>query len=242
MSVGRGVMAVWNDFEPGHEAEFEAWYRRQHIPERLQQPGFLEARRYVTDDGADSPRYCAFYWLESIAALTTPEYLARLAQPTLWTRRIMPWFRAMGRSPCTVLLDVGSGIGGMMIWIAAIGASAYGAAPRAWLAPVLTSLCDDPAIVRVQLWECDPSARGQLNPEQRFRSARDEIADWIVCIEGAAARALSAAADRVQIAARSGGLPEELRVSPCYRMLWRMGAGESPAPCADEDAGITPWI
>jgi hypothetical protein len=58
MSIGRGVMAVWNDLESGHEAEFDAWYHRQHIPERLSQPGFREARRYLAQRG--SPRYCAF--------------------------------------------------------------------------------------------------------------------------------------------------------------------------------------
>ena len=56
--AARGVMAVWNDLEPGHEPEFEAWYRRQHVPERLRVPGFREARRYAAIEGG--PRYCAF--------------------------------------------------------------------------------------------------------------------------------------------------------------------------------------
>ena len=235
--IGRGVMAVWNDLEPGRETEFEAWYRRQHIPERLQQPGFREARRYVADTGA--PRYSAFYWLDSVAALTTPPYLARLSQPTRWTRRIMPWFRNMARSPCTVTVDHGHGIGGMMIWIAAIGATSPAAAPSARLAPVLAALCDDSAIVRAQLWECDPTARARTSPEERFRSGRDQIADWIVFIEGAAADALSAAAERVRAAVGDIAKPDDLRVSACCRLLWRLLASEAHAPWSDEDAGIT---
>ena len=239
MSLGRGVMAVWNDLEPGREAEFDAWYRRQHIPERLHQPGFLEARRYLADEGIGSPRYCAFYWLESIAALKTPQYLACLAHPTRWTRRVMPWFREMGRSPCAVIADVGHGIGGMMIWMAATGAPARGSALHAQLAPVWASLCADPAIVRAQLWDCDPSARAQFNPEERLRTARDEVADCIVCIEGAAARALNDAADRIRSVASAAAPRVELRVSPCYRLLWRMRAAEAPPPCSDDDANVS---
>ena len=235
-SLPPGVMAVWHDLEPGHEPEFEAWYRRQHIPERLQQPGFLEARRYVAENG--SPRYCAFYWLESIAALSTPQYLDRLAQPTRWTRRIMPWFRDTGRSPCAVALDRGSGIGGMMIWVAALRATTTSAALAALMTPALAAIHDDDAIVRAQLWVCDRNMRTQANPEECLRSGGDQVADWIVLIEGAAAAPLVAAADRIRAAAREETTTGELRMSPCYRLLWRLLAGEAPAPCSDEAAGI----
>jgi hypothetical protein len=236
MRIGDGVMAVWNDLDPAHEAEFEAWYRRQHIPERLAQPGFLEARRYVTDRGA--PRYCAFYWLDSVAALKTPQYLARLAQPTRWTRRTMPWFRNMARSPCTVTLDVGCGSGGMMAYIASIGGSARSGAPRKQLEPVFAACCDDPAMVRMQLWECDWSMRSQSNPEQALRSSRDAVADWIVFIEGACEAALTTSMRRIQAAIGDDASARDLILSPCYRLMWRVSAAEAPPPCPDEDAGV----
>lgn len=235
-SQAPGVMAVWHDLEPGHEPEFETWYRRQHIPERLQQPGFLEARRYLAENG--SPRYCAFYWLESIAALSTPQYLDRLAQPTRWTRRIMPWFRNTGRSPCTVALDRGTGTGGMMIWVAGLRATTASTPIAALMSPALAAIHDDDAIVRAQLWTCDQDARAQANPEQRLRSGGDQIADWIVFIEGAAPAPLVAAADRIRAAAREDATMGELRSSPCYRLLWGVRAAEAPAPWTDEAAGI----
>ena len=231
-----GVMAVWHDLEPGHEREFEAWYRRQHVPERLQQPGFLEARRYLAQNG--SPQYCAFYWLESVGALSSPQYLDRLAQPTRWTRRIMPWFRDTGRSPCTVTLDRGSGIGGMMIWVAALHATATSAALGALMAPALAAIHDDDGIVRSQLWECDRDARMQANPEQRLRSGGDQVVDWIVFIEGAAAAPLTAAARRIRTAAEADATTGDLRSSPCYRLLWRLPSAEAPAPWPDEAAGV----
>jgi hypothetical protein len=237
MNIGRGVMAVWNDLEAGHEAEFELWYRRQHVPERLGQPGFLEARRYVADRG--SPRYCAFYWLESVAALSTASYLARLAGPTRWTQRIMPRFRGMARSPCIVTLDQGHGLGGMMIWIASRGAPIGLSAARSQLESVFRACLADPAIVRMQLWECDPSSTAQPNPEQRLRDAPDEVADWIVCIEGAAEAALCAGAGRVRAAVGAHAASGRLIESPPYRLMWQVSAAEAPVPCSDEDAGVS---
>jgi hypothetical protein len=120
MDVGRGVMAVWNDLESGHEAEFDAWYQRQHIPERLNQPGFREARRYLAQRG--SPRYCAFYF---------------------------------------------------------------------------------------------------------------------VFIDASSEAAVGAAARRVHAAIGADQTQTPLRVSPCYQLTWQVSAAAAPAPCSDEEAGVT---
>jgi hypothetical protein len=44
--IGTGVLAIWNDVAPEAEAEFNAWYLEQHLPERLAVPGFRRARRW----------------------------------------------------------------------------------------------------------------------------------------------------------------------------------------------------
>ncbi|RPI45084.1 MAG: hypothetical protein EHM59_11145, partial [Betaproteobacteria bacterium] len=180
MDTARGVMAVWNDLLPGHEREFEAWYQRQHLPERLQVRGFLEARRYVAAEG--SPRYCAFYWLDSVDVLQSPDYLQRLSRPTDWTRRTMPWFRAMARTPCKVALERGRGIGGAMSWIA-MTRHVAGSAPMQAIRRQFDDAMMSPELVRVQLWECAPHLLDLDNPEQRLRADRDQVADWIVFIE-----------------------------------------------------------
>ena len=109
MPAATGVLAVWNDLEPGHEPEFEAWYRLQHGPERLRVAGFREARRYAASGG--SPRYCAFYWLDSAAVLATAQYRERLANPTPWTRRMMGRFRAMARTHEDWIAEIFAGLG-----------------------------------------------------------------------------------------------------------------------------------
>ena len=41
-----GLLAVWNDLAAEDEAEFNAWYVEEHVPERLGIPGVHSARRY----------------------------------------------------------------------------------------------------------------------------------------------------------------------------------------------------
>ncbi|MFZ1908245.1 MAG: hypothetical protein WAU52_04100 [Burkholderiales bacterium] len=45
MPAHLGLLAVWNDIAAEDEAEFNAWYDDEHIPERLGIPGILSARR-----------------------------------------------------------------------------------------------------------------------------------------------------------------------------------------------------
>ena len=39
------------NIDAAHEAEFNRWYDREHLEERVAIDGFLEARRYVAHDG-----------------------------------------------------------------------------------------------------------------------------------------------------------------------------------------------
>lgn len=101
-----GLLAVWNDIAAEDEAEFNAWYVEEHVPERLGIPGILSARRYRD---AESPlSYAAIYDTESLATLASPAYLEQLAHPTARTRAIMPRFRNMTRAACEIGADVGA--------------------------------------------------------------------------------------------------------------------------------------
>jgi hypothetical protein len=62
-----GLLAVWNDIAAEDEADFNAWYVEEHVPERLGIPGILSARRYRD---AEAPlSYAAIYDTESLATL-----------------------------------------------------------------------------------------------------------------------------------------------------------------------------
>ena len=71
-----------------YDAEFQAWYDTEHMPQRRAMPGFLSAARWQCVEGR--PQWLALYDLESLSALETPEYLAVAGdRSTPWTRRIL---------------------------------------------------------------------------------------------------------------------------------------------------------
>lgn len=75
-----GLLAVWNDIGAADESEFNASDEEEHFPERLSLPGILTARRYR--DVSAPLRYAAIYDTASVAVLTSPAYLDRLANPS----------------------------------------------------------------------------------------------------------------------------------------------------------------
>jgi hypothetical protein len=85
MTVGAVLFSEMTP-QPAWEAEFNAWYDEEHIPIRMQSPGFLGAQRYR--DTA-SPSYLAVYDMDAPAALNTPEYVKIKTQPSEQTARML---------------------------------------------------------------------------------------------------------------------------------------------------------
>jgi hypothetical protein len=71
------------------EEEFNTWYDTEHLQERLAIAGFRSARRWVADLAPGEGKYLATYELDSAAVLQSPEYVARFAGATPWTRRCL---------------------------------------------------------------------------------------------------------------------------------------------------------
>jgi hypothetical protein len=66
--VARGILHVQTrPADPSREDEYNAWYAGTHMPEVLDVPGFVGARRYkLRDAGGDgSPTYVAIYEIEA---------------------------------------------------------------------------------------------------------------------------------------------------------------------------------
>jgi hypothetical protein len=178
MSPRPGALIIWHDVAAGFDAELDAWYQQQHLPERLAVPGFRSGRRYRgTGSG---PGYLALYETETVEVLGSPAYQARLADPTEWTRRVMPNFRSVVRTACTVEFDGGGATGGTLAVVPLPG--------RPDLPPL-----DDPAIQRVRLLRADPGVTRVPNPEARDRPAPDALAEWVLLVEAISPEAAEAA-------------------------------------------------
>lgn len=76
---------------PVAQDEFDDWYDTEHIPERLDVPGFLTAQRWAAAD--DSPVSVVLYDLEDLAVLDGEAYRS------IGGENLSPWSkRVIGRS------------------------------------------------------------------------------------------------------------------------------------------------
>jgi hypothetical protein len=148
--LGKAVVASWSEIDPAVIDDVRAWHTREHIPERLALPGFLRARRCA---GVDDPgAWFILYEAETLAALTTPAYLARLNAPTDWTRRSIVHLRHSVRGVGQVAASSGYAAGG---FVATIRMTAV---DRPLLDRIMRRNIESPAILGVHLCIADLSA------------------------------------------------------------------------------------
>lgn len=111
--LGQGALAIWNGITPEAEEDFYRWHNTEHMLERVAVPGFLRGRRYL---GTTRPRdFFTLYETESVETIRSAPYLARLNDPTAWTRRVLPHFRDTVRIGCRVASTWGRGQGGALL-------------------------------------------------------------------------------------------------------------------------------
>src|SRR5258708_2910505 len=192
--LGNAILAVWNEVEPDAEDDFNAWYSREHIPERLMVPGLNRGRRYRAEEG--SPRYMAFYEATSMDVLTKGAYRVQLDNPTGWTQRIMPRFRFMRRGLCDVAGSVGDGIGGA----AAVVHLTPDDAPRLrhWITETLLhEMHALPDVAAAHLWILAPGEPASPTTSLSQSAEPDHRLAWVVVVETMAVAGADAIADAI---------------------------------------------
>src|ERR1700722_20185606 len=107
--AGKGMLLTSMDIDATDEAEFNRWYDREHLEERVAIPGFLEARRYVAHKA--SPKYLCLYSTVDFEVLDSPAYRAKLANPTDWSVKTMARFKNMIRAVARITISRGTGRG-----------------------------------------------------------------------------------------------------------------------------------
>src|SRR5271167_748912 len=107
--AGKGMLLTSMDIDEAHEAEFNRWYDREHLEERVAIPGFIEARRYVAEEGA--PKYLSLYSTETFKVLDSHAYRAALANQTDWSKANIGRFKNLVRSVARITISRGQGRG-----------------------------------------------------------------------------------------------------------------------------------
>ncbi len=213
--AGKGMLLTSMDIDPSDEAEFNRWYDREHLEERVAIDGFLEARRYVAHEG--SPKYLCLYSTATLDVLDSPVYRAKLANPTDWSKRTMARFKNMIRAVARITISRGQGrgaaLGVLRLRPLAGGEDRLRAALRERLDPEQLD-----GIISMHLIESDPALSRPLTDDPS--APNPGAGDWFVLIDGTHLNAISAA-----IAARFTGSAFEQGImisAGSYNLMWNL--------------------
>src|SRR5262249_26890644 len=177
--AGKGMLLTSMDIDPSDETEFNRWYDREHLEERVAIEGFLEARRYVAH--AANPKYLCLYSTATLDVLDSPAYRARLANPTAWSRQTFAPFKNMLRLVARITVSSGTGRGAAL-GVVRLRPNLDHAAPwRDALREKLAPAKHD-GVISMHLLESEPELSG---PTAELPAVRNEGArDWFVLIDG----------------------------------------------------------
>lgn len=182
--IGSAFMIMWHDIAAEGDADYNAWHTRQHMPERLDHPGFLRSRRGV-NRGLPRQIYFTLYEGEAPATFRSPEYSRSLNEPTSWTQAVAPHFRTFLRTACSVLSTSGRGTGGALVTARfCLPAGMNEAQGQRQLAGVLASLGDATDVCGVHLGGARPEFSNQTTSETHLRPPMDEAPfDLVLIVE-----------------------------------------------------------
>ncbi|CAM5222622.1 hypothetical protein CDEF62S_01168 [Castellaniella defragrans] len=187
--LGKGVLAIWNGIDRGHDDEFLEWHVHEHIPDRIALPGFLRGRRYVALDGF--PKYFNFYETASVADLDSPAYRRSLNHPSEWTGRVVRHFSDTSRTICQVATTQGNGEG-VVLEALQLTTKLPAAEFKDRLAGKLTTLPPGRGVTGIHFLEgLSGSDRPRETAELQLRGGRpDQTVEWVILIEAAQESAL----------------------------------------------------
>jgi hypothetical protein len=184
--AGKGMLLTSMDVDAADEAEFNRWYDREHLEERVAIEGFLEARRYVARNAR--PKYLCLYSTATLEVLDSAAYRARLANPTEWSNKTMACFKNMIRAVARITISRGQGRGAALGIVRLRPSAGSADALRAALRETLDPSKLD-GIISMHLLESDPVLSG---PTSEIPSvASPGAGDWFVLIDGTNVSAIS---------------------------------------------------
>ena len=190
---GKGMLVVFSEVKARDERDFNEWYNREHIDERINLPGFHRARRYIAVGG--SPKYLAAYECDNVGDLATPGYLQLLANQTPWTQAVMAKFTQFRRLTLRTQVDLTHGVGGMVACVRFVPDPRERKPLVAWLQEtVLPRIIARPGLLGAFAAETDLEVTNAPLQAKSMDHPKADEAEWVVMLEGADAASVGAAA------------------------------------------------
>jgi len=180
-NAGLGFMAIWSDIEPGNFDFYHRWLLGEHFPERVSVPGFISARVFRRQIGADF-QFFIIYETESPQVLASPAYVARLNDPTPMTQKAMPKLKNFVRGAGRVVQSSGVCGGGavkVMRFEQPHSILGDGNARSA----LFRKISEMDRVLAVRLFEVDTAATTIQTEEKKIRTSREEIYSQLLMIE-----------------------------------------------------------
>lgn len=190
---GKGMLITFTQVSARDERDFNEWYNREHIDERINLPGFHRARRYVAVRA--SPKYLATYECDSVADLATPGYLHLLANQTPWSQAVMARFTHFHRLTLRIQVDQTHGVGGALAVVRFVPDPRRRKALVEWLSTqTLPKVIGRPGMVGACVGENDLEVANAPLQDKSMDHPKADEAEWVTLLEGSDVGAVSAAA------------------------------------------------
>jgi hypothetical protein len=218
--AGKGMLLTSMNIDPADEPEFNRWYDREHLEERVAIDGFLEARRYVAH--AANPKYLCLYSTETFEVLDSPAYRTVLANPTLWSKTSMARFRDMIRAVARITISRGTGRGAALGIIRLRPTAGSADALRAALRDQFDPARHD-GIISMHLIESDPALSKPIGDDARVPDSG--AGDWFVLIDATNVNAIAPASEQLWTVA---GFKSAVISSGSYHLMWDLAKGDLP--------------
>ncbi|HLX14978.1 MAG TPA: hypothetical protein VKS24_07215 [Bradyrhizobium sp.] len=220
--AGKGMLLTSMDIDAADEADFNRWYDREHLEERVAIEGFLEARRYIAHQA--SPKYLSLYSTQTFDVLDSLAYRKALANQTDWSKANIGRFKNMIRAVARITISRGQGRGAALGIVRLRPMAGGNDTLREFLQEKLDPATLD-GIVSMHLLESDPKLSKPLTDDTS--ASNPGARDWFVLIDGTDVNAVSAA-----LADRFGNIPstfaEKTVSAGIYRLMWDLSRGDLP--------------
>jgi hypothetical protein len=191
--LGKGMLLTFTDVAARDERDYNEWYNREHIDDRVNLPAFHRGRRYAAVRG--TPRYLAIYECDSVAVLGTPDYLRTLDHQTPWSQRVMARFTHFTRMTLRIHVDQTHGVGAALATVRLVPNPHRRKALIQWLSEqALPKLIARPGVLGAAVGENDLEVVHAPLQAKSMDHPRADESEWVVLIEGADVAAVGAAA------------------------------------------------
>ena len=216
---GVGYLAIWSDLAPEDETDWMHWITREHAAERVGIEGFLACRIFRAL-GTAANRYFILYELQNPETVGSPQYLARLNEPTPWSQRIMPRLQNFARGGGRVVASAGIGQSGVLAVLPLDGG------PPGDAAALTSELAgfDRIAAARVLLTD---QAQTSIQTREKGMREKDESFAGLLLIEGLDEAAVRDALWHLRAAHKFE--PGAIDTLPLYRLFFSLPKRLLPA-------------